>query len=242
MKTYTFVLIHGSWHTGDLMEGVAKYLREDGHSVYTPTQVGAGKDHDKRANLTDAINGLVDFFAENKITDAVMYGHSWGGVPMTGTYDRLPDGTVKRLIWHSAFVPNDGQRHMDLIPQSYQGLFEQLREADGGIGLPYPVWRDALMNDADEELAASTYKLLDRQPFNAVNEPIKLSRNPAEFPCGKSYIIGQSDWTMPISMGGYYSQAEKIGLYRHVEVPGGHEVCFTNPKRLAEAIYLAGRD
>jgi hypothetical protein len=33
-----------------------------------------------------------------------------------------------------------------------------------------------------------------------------------------------------------------LGLFRLVECPGSHEVLFTNPARLAQAIMEAGRD
>ena len=36
--------------------------------------------------------------------------------------------------------------------------------------------------------------------------------------------------------------SEKLGLFRLIQIPGGHEVCFTAPGRLAQAIMDAGRD
>ena len=36
--------------------------------------------------------------------------------------------------------------------------------------------------------------------------------------------------------------SEKLGLFRLIQIPGGHEVCFTAPERLAQAIMDAGRD
>jgi len=38
------------------------------------------------------------------------------------------------------------------------------------------------------------------------------------------------------------ASVEKLGLFRLVQVPGSHELCFTNPKALAQAIGDAGRD
>jgi hypothetical protein len=34
----------------------------------------------------------------------------------------------------------------------------------------------------------------------------------------------------------------RLGLYRLVRMPGGHELLFTNPEGLAEKIIEAGRD
>lgn len=241
-KPETFVLVHGAWHSGELMEGVADVLRADGHTVHAPTLAGNGAGDDKFANLTDAVDSLVKFYADNEITDSIMYAHSYGGMPATGAADRLPAGAVKRLVYHSAFVPNDGESLAALNPPAFSALFEAVRQPDGGMPLPFPIWRDGLMNDASLELARRTHALLNPQPYNAMFEKISLSRNPAEFSFGKSYIISQSDFVQPFSAGGWYRFAERLGLYRHVEMPGGHQVCFTNPSLLAESIMIAGRD
>lgn len=36
----TYVLVHGAWHTGELMEPVAQHLRAWGHTVHCPTLAG----------------------------------------------------------------------------------------------------------------------------------------------------------------------------------------------------------
>ena len=242
MKKYTFVLVHGAWHTGEHMQDVANALRRGGHTVHTPTLLGNGLHDNKSVNLTDVINHLVQFYADNSISDAVMYSHSYGGMPATGAYDRLPEGTVRRLIYHCSYVPNNGESLMDLNPPAFNVLFDELRQADDGMTISYMVWREALMNDADEDLAKRTYAALGTHPYHAMAEKITLSRNPAEFPCGKSYIKSQWDWGQPPSVLGYYKFVEKLGLYRHIEMGGGHELCFTDPEGLARHIYLAGRD
>jgi pimeloyl-ACP methyl ester carboxylesterase len=238
----TFVLVHGAWHSGDLLAGVANALRAAGHTVYTPTLAGNGPGDAKSANLTDAIDSLVEFYGDNEITDAIMYAHSYGGMPATGAADRLPEGAVKRLVYHVAFVPNNGESLADLNPPAFNALFEAIKQPDGSMPLPYAIWRDGLMNDATAELAQQTHALLNPHPYNTMYEKISLSKNPADFMVGKSYIISQSDFGQPFSAGGWYRFAERLGLYRHVEMPGGHQVSFTNPSLLAENIMIAGRE
>jgi hypothetical protein len=36
----TYVLVHGAWHSGDLLENVASFMRDAGHTVHTPTLKG----------------------------------------------------------------------------------------------------------------------------------------------------------------------------------------------------------
>jgi hypothetical protein len=33
----TYVLVHGAWHTGELLEDTAKPMRAKGHQVHCPT-------------------------------------------------------------------------------------------------------------------------------------------------------------------------------------------------------------
>lgn len=242
MKAYTFVLVHGAWHSGDALSDVAQALRRRGHIVYTPTLLGNGPQDRRDVTLSQVIEGLIAFYQEHNIQDAIMYAHSYGGMVATGAYDRLPEGRVRRLIYHCAFVPNDGESLIDLCPPAFQTFWHEARQPDGGVTLPYMIWREALMNDADEDLARRSYALMQPHPFGTVAEKIKLSRNPVDFGCGKSYIKSQWDWGQPPSLLGYYRFVERLGLYRHIEMAGGHEVCLTDPKGLAQHIFLAGRD
>jgi pimeloyl-ACP methyl ester carboxylesterase len=72
----TIVLVHGSWHTGDLWEPVAKPLRHMGWTVYTPTVAGHGKGADKTVDHATCTKSIVDFMVEKDIKDAVILGHS----------------------------------------------------------------------------------------------------------------------------------------------------------------------
>ncbi len=66
-------------------------------------------------------------------------------------------------------------------------------------------------------------------------------------PC-KSHSISRAaincteDTSLPHSMTWHPRLSEKLGLFRLIQIPGGHEVCFTAPDRLAQAIMDAGRD
>ncbi len=59
---------------------------------------------------------------------------------------------------------------------------------------------------------------------------------------GKSHIHAKQDKAMPHSMPWHPRLSEKLGLLRFVSCPGSHEICFPNPRLLAEKIVEAGRD
>lgn len=237
-----YVLCHGAWHTGKELEAVAAPIKAAGHEVHTPTLAGNRAGDSKKTGLDEAINSLVDYFRENQLEDVVLMGHSYGGMIITGVADRLPTGSIRRLIYWNAFVPDNGESLNDMIPPHFIALFEQLQADDGSMVLPYPIWRDAFINDADAELAQAAYDVLNPHPYATFSDKIALSKNPAEMEIGKSYINCVEDTAMPQSLGWHPRLSEKLGLFRLVLCPGSHEVCFTNPQILAEKIMLAGRD
>ncbi|MGG7567829.1 alpha/beta fold hydrolase [Rhodovulum sp. DZ06] len=240
----TFVLVHGACHDGDTWAEVAAPLRAAGHHVHTPTMAGNRPGDSKGVGLDDAIASLTGFISDNALSDIVLVGHSWGGMVITGAFDRLQAGTVRRLVYWSAFVPNDGESLIDMVPPFMAEMFGGLRAAseDGGIAFPWPVVREAFMNDMDLETAEAIYAKLQPHPSGTMFDKISLTRPPAAFECGKSYIHCLDDMAQPGSMPWHPRLSEKLGLFRYVSMPGGHEVQFSNPALLAQKIIEAGRD
>jgi pimeloyl-ACP methyl ester carboxylesterase len=237
----TYVLAHGAWHTGELMEATAAPIREAGHRVFLPTLAGNRPGDLKSVGLEEAIQSLVDFFASNEIQDAVLVGHSYGGMAITGLADRLPQ-RIHRLVYWNAFIPYSGECLNDLVPQFYIDLFDAIQQPDGSVMLPFPIWREAFINDASLELAQSAYGQLNPHPYQTFKDGIKLSTNPAGMNIPKSFINCTEDTAMPHSLPWHPRLSEKLGLYRLVQAPGSHELCFSNPALLAEKIMQAGRD
>ena len=92
-------------------------------------------------------------------------GHSYGGMVITGVADKAA-ARIRRLIYWNAFVPNDGESLNDMVPPHYVGLFEQIAAeiGDGSVVMPYPIWREAFMNDADGALSQEAYDKLNPHP------------------------------------------------------------------------------
>lgn len=238
----TYVLCHGAWHTGNELQAVAGPIRAAGHSVHTPTLKGNREGDSRSTGLDEAIDSLVEYLQQNQLVDVVLMGHSYGGMVITGAADRAPAGTIRRLVYWNAFVPNDGESLNDMVPPHYVELFRQLEADDGSVVLPFPIWREAFINDADSELAQKAYDQLNPHPHKTFQDKIQLSKNPAEMEIAKSYINCTEDTALPHSLGWHPRLSEKLGLFRLVQMPGSHESCFTNPSLLAESIMLAGRD
>jgi pimeloyl-ACP methyl ester carboxylesterase len=191
--------------------------------------------------LEEAIQSLVDFLTAHDIRDAVLVGHSYGGMIITAVADRLAI-RIRRLVYWNAFVPNNGERVNDMLPPSYVELFAQLEQADGSVMLPFPIWREAFINDASLELAQTAYEKLNPHPNKTLKDAITLATNPADMQIPKSYINSTEDTSLPHSLPWHPRLSEKLGLYRLIQTPGSHELCFTDPELLARKVMEAGRD
>lgn len=239
----TYVLVHGAWHTGALMEPVAQHLRARGHTVHCPTLAGNRPDDDRsRIGLTQAAQSLVDFLHENHLKDVRLMGHSYGGMVISKAADLVPE-RIRRLVYWNAFVPLSGQCLNDMVPPHYRALFDGMAAANGNaVTLPYPIWREAFINDADAALAESAYGQLNPHPYATFTEAIQLKTELAAMEIGKSYINARQDTALPHSLPWHPRLSEKLGLFRLVECDGSHEICFTHPQLLAQKIEEAGRD
>ncbi|MEQ8347029.1 MAG: alpha/beta hydrolase [Sneathiellaceae bacterium] len=238
-----YVLVHGAWHTGELFEEVAAPIRAAGHEVHCPTIAGNRPGDSRKTGLPEAIASIADYLVENDLRDVILMGHSYGGMIITGVADR-EGSRIRRLVYWNAFVPNDGEALNDMVPPHYIALFDQIaaQSEDNSVVLPYPIWREAFINDADAALAQSAYDRLNPHPYATFTDAIALKANPAAMQVAKSYINCTEDTALPHSATWHPRLSEKLGLFRLVQCPGSHELCFSNPKLLAEKIMLAGRD
>jgi pimeloyl-ACP methyl ester carboxylesterase len=159
--TDLYVLVHGAWHTGAEMDAVAGHLRNGGNVVHCPTIAGNNKDDDRaKIGLEQAISSIVSYIEANDLRDIRLVGHSYGGMVISGVADRLTD-RIKRLVYVNAFVPLDGQCLNDMVPPQYIGLFDAAAAANNNaVMLPFEIWRDAFINDADFELTKSAFAKL----------------------------------------------------------------------------------
>lgn len=240
----TFVLVPGSWHDGSCWRQVVEHLESLGHKAYAPTVAGHGKNVDKNVNHQQCTQSIVDYIVNNQLTDIVLLGHSYGGTIISKVAEAIPE-RIKRLVYHNAFVVQDGNSLLDEVPPHYKELFSELAKSsnENTVTLPYPVWREAFMNDADESLARDIYDNdLSSEPFQPFMDKLDMKKF-YSLSIPKSYINGTEDIALPQGEWGWHPRmSNRLGLFRLVQMRGGHETMYTNPIKLAEAIVEAGRD
>ena len=239
----TYVLVHGAWHTGELIEPAAAHIRALGPSVHCPTLAGNRPDDDRsRIGLNDAADALAAFLTQHDLRDVRLVGHSYGGMVISKVADLMPE-RIRRLVYVNAFVPQPGESLNDMVPPNYVQLFDAVAAANhGAVMLPFPIWREAFINDADLALATSAFKKLNPQPYKTFTDKISLTQPVAAMTLGKSYVNCRMDAAMPHSLPWHPRLSERLGLFRYIECSGSHEVWFTDPKAIAQAVVAAGRD
>lgn len=239
----TYVLVHGAWHTGAEMEAAAAHLRSAGHTVHCPTLAGNRPGDDKaRTGLEDAAQSLRAYLDVHDLHGVRLVGHSYGGMVISRVADLLPQ-RLARLVYVNAFVPQPGDSLNDLVPPHYTAMFDAIAAQTGGaVMLPFPVWREAFINDADLALATSAFERLNAHPYKTFQDKISLSQPLAALALGKSYVNCVLDTAMPASLPWHPRLSERLGLFRYVECSGSHEVWCTDPAAIARAIEVAGRD
>ena len=128
-----FVLLHGGRHGGWCWRRVATLLRQGGHEVYTPTLTGLGdRSHllSPQIGLDTHIQDLVATFTYEDIRDAVLVGHSYGGMVVTGAMEVISD-RVKTVVLLDALVPRDGESVFDLNGESRAAAMIALADEHG---------------------------------------------------------------------------------------------------------------
>ncbi|WP_151796304.1 alpha/beta fold hydrolase [Acinetobacter soli] len=237
----TYVLVHGSWHDGSLWEPVATRLRAQGHTVHCPTVAGHGPNADRNVTHAQCSQSIADYIVKHNLSEIVLLGHSYGGTIISKVAEAIPE-RIQRLIYWNAFVLQDGENMFDNMPEAYYELFTSLAAASGDntVLLPYEVWRHAFINDADDQMAEETYKMLTPEPCQPFHDRLDLKKfNTLNIP--KSYLNCTEDQALPAGFW-HPKMSSRLGEFKLVEMGGSHEAMFTRPQELATKIIEASHD
>lgn len=238
-----FVLVHGAWHDGTCWDGVRAALDAAGHRVLTPTLAGHGPDADPAATHADCVQGVVDAVTAAQLTEVVLVGHSFGGTVIQKVAEALPE-RLARLVFLNAFILRDGESLVDTLPAEYARVFEvNARErGDGTVLLPFEVFRDVFIGDADLATARRVHAALRPIPLGLMNTRLDLKRF-GQLHTPRSYVNCTEDIAFPHHAGGWHpGMSSRLGVFRLVQMPGSHEAMYTRPAELAAKLVEAGRD
>jgi pimeloyl-ACP methyl ester carboxylesterase len=132
----TYVLVPGACHGAWCFDDLAEALRAQGHRVLAITLTGiAERAHLLHAgvNLETHIADVLAELAVHDVSDAVLVGHSYGGMVITAVADRVPH-QVDSLVYLDAFVPRDGESCWTLTTDEQREWYTGVD--DSGYGVP----------------------------------------------------------------------------------------------------------
>jgi pimeloyl-ACP methyl ester carboxylesterase len=143
-----YVLVHGAWGGAWSWDPVIPRLTAAGHIVHAPDLTGLGARAHLRGlaiNLSTHIEDVVAVLDAHRVTDAVLVGHSYGGMVVTGATSRAAD-RIADLVYLDAFLPRDGQALWDLTgPAMAEWMIASAKKDHGNVSRPnrdYDPFRD----------------------------------------------------------------------------------------------------
>jgi pimeloyl-ACP methyl ester carboxylesterase len=108
-------------------------MRKAGHSIVVPKLRGLEND-DTRLSPTISLSGhiedVVDILNHENLDHVVLVGHSYAGMIITGVAEQVPH-RLDRLVYVDAFVPDNGQSVLDLLPAPIVEMFRQAADGKG---------------------------------------------------------------------------------------------------------------
>lgn len=236
----TFVIVHGGWGGGWEWLDVAKRLRDRGHEVFTPTLTGLGERHHlgPEVDLYTHIDDVVGVLEYCDLRDVVLCGHSYAGMVVTGAADRAPD-RVAMVIYLDAFVPEDGDANIDLMPDEFAEYVRAFADERGHGAMDIPEEflppEGALPADKREWYVSR----LRPHPVATSTQPLKLTgaveRIPRAFIRCTAEADADGDPFEPIA------QRARSRGWPYREIPTPHDLQLFDPEGTAELLdELAG--
>jgi len=242
----TFVLVHGAWHGGWCWRDVKAILRDNGHTVFTPTLTGLGErshllspDVDLDTHILDVVNVL----EWEELEDVILVGHSYGGNVITGVADRAKH-RLRHVVYLDAFVPEDGDSpashrlktlNPDVTAAEIDAEIARRRgtaNEQGGAPTHYtnlfdiPKDRTELYNWVERRITV--------HPVNSQLQPIRLDNSGSEG-LARTYILcaGSAGETPFMKLAENFRDSSE---WRYRELPTGHDAMVTMPKETAELL------
>ena len=227
----TFLVAHGAWSAGWAWKKMRPLLGTGADELLAPTYTGlgarghlAGPSNDLETHVRDVL-GVLEY---EDLRDVVLVGHSYGGMVATGVADRARD-RIAQLVYLDAFVPQDGESQLDLLPPERR---QQMREAaertgDGWRVPPNPIPPDTSAADA-AWIAARRLP----QSLRCFEMPLRLRNGELTLP--RSYVYCRR--CTPGDVFRPFAERARRDGWGYCEIDASHSPHVTAPDLLADVL------
>jgi pimeloyl-ACP methyl ester carboxylesterase len=226
-----FVLVHGAFQGGWVYARVARLLREAGHEVYTPTLTGLGERSHLAHHAIDLdthIQDIVSVFKHEDIADAILCGHSYGGMVITGVAGEIGE-RIRTLFYIDAHAPADGQSLLDITGAETALAFLDQASRNGGMIPPIP----AAVINVNEKDCAWVDTMSVAQPLATFVQGVRtgVESNPVG---NRTYVFATAnggDWFVST-----HTQLQEHPQWKVHRVACGHSIMLDRPQELASLL------
>lgn len=215
----TFVLVPGAWHGAWCYRRVADLLMAKGHKVHALTLTGLA---DRVHLASDAVNmdthvaDIVNFVKWEGLSNFVLVGHSYGGLPITGAADQLGD-KISSIVYLDAFIPEDGQSMVDIVKRPMPAT---------GSAPPFPA-KAFKINAKDEALVNEK---MTPQPVNTYTQKLKVAG--AYKKVAKKAYVRSLQFDNP-AFQAVYEKLKQDAAWKTYAIDCGHDMMLDKPEEIA---------
>jgi pimeloyl-ACP methyl ester carboxylesterase len=236
-----FVLVHGTWLGGWIWQRLRPLLEAHGHAVFTPTLSGCGERHHlSRADvgLETHIDDILGVIEAEELQSAILVGHSFSGVAITGVENRLP-ARIAQMVYFDALVPRPGR--MSGAPRNPDGTLSDYftkRIPHFIDGYKMDFWADypieMLVNAGHADVEAMIRKHLTTHPMRGWSDELVLQKQTAPL-APRIYIHAAAQQHSP-SSDAMPGLAKNNPAWRWIDLPIDRLGMLTNPSLVAKTL------
>ncbi len=238
----TFLLVHGAWQSVSTWDLLSPLLEKRGHRVITPVLSGLGTDQSHLSPDITVQQHIADVsLALTKVPDrVVLVGHSYAGMIISGVVEANAD-RVQRLVFLDAFIPDDGQSVLDLLPPEIGAHFRNVaREHGNGWRLPGGEGHLDLWGLKPGEAREFVRARLCDFSLRCFEEPLHLPANrkagvPATFVAGVAEGYPARPFFEP------FARKARASGWEVAELKTGHDCHVERPGEVADILVSAAR-
>jgi pimeloyl-ACP methyl ester carboxylesterase len=127
------ILVHGAFQSAGTWDLVVPPLQDAGRQVIVVSLTGLEPDDilTETVTLDTHVQDVVGMLDRLPAGDAVLVGHSYGGMLITAAAARVPE-RIAHLVYIDALVPDRGQSAWDYFPERTRAFFRSLAEQGDG--------------------------------------------------------------------------------------------------------------
>lgn len=226
-----YVLVAGAFHGAWAWDQVGALLTAAGHRVHAVDLTGQGARARLATPATDLsthIEDVMRVLVEADLHDAILVGHSYAGLVVTGAADRAGD-RVRHLVYTDATVPEDGKSAADYAGEAMTRAVIELAGDDWQVANFFPLAKFGPFADADAEAAFDAR--LVKHPLATFFEPIRLANPPI---ARRTFVRSTLD-PMPL-FEAFAQHARTSPDWTYHELATGHDAMLTAPVDLARLL------